>query len=435
MVVLNGNKNQKVIAYKGDREPVKVFYRPKGALTPVLQENVSYRPQTSDTQDPSITYSSEYKKNLLNLSIKGGTKQIKSTGKNLIDVEKFVELVLPLNQFNAVVERDGRRCLRFYNSSMHGKNFTACCPTFKANTRYIISCDVLPNTPATTSNSLFMGFKPSPVKQIAANTTTEFTRLYVVSNASATVTDIAFSYGAATYWLIDLDTLYLYEYEGNDNPTYEPYTNRMPAPMPDYPQTINNTNNIDLYANDVKNSTINIELAENDVLTVDYINKSVGVARNTKVIELTGGETWIDNSFGEDFAYSLLLGTKEEINFDFEKPYYCTHFSNDFQDKLPVFRVEEYSNAIYLNFYYVNQTSVEEWEDWLSNQYSNGTPVIVQYSKSGIFIPDYLEVSEELKTELLSLPTTNGTNVISTNADVPTSNINITYAIWGGADE
>lgn len=215
--------NDKGLCFVKDREPCEVY------LDGTKLNNLSAVEHTLSTTD-SLSYYSEYNNNLKQLNVEGNTFQKTYTGKNLIDVDKFVEIVLPLNQFNAVVERDGRRCLRFYNSSMHGKNFTACCPTFKANTRYIISCDVLPDTPATTSNSLFMGFKPSPMKQIAANTTTEFTRLYVVSNASATVTDIAFSYGVATYWLIDLDTLYLYEYEGDDNPTYEPYTGRMSSP-------------------------------------------------------------------------------------------------------------------------------------------------------------------------------------------------------------
>ena len=51
------------------------------------------------------------------------------------------------------------------------------------------------------------------MKQIQANTTTEFTRIYAINYANATVTDIALSFGSAYAWLIDLDTVCLYEYD------------------------------------------------------------------------------------------------------------------------------------------------------------------------------------------------------------------------------
>ena len=434
-VILNGNKTQKVIAYKGNREPLKVYYRPARSLQPVLQDKVSYVARTA-SGETSLSYESEYNKNLLNLSIKGNTKQIKSTGKNLIDVEKFAELILSYDTTSgAIVERDGRRCVRFINNKMHNRDFTPCCPTFKANTRYIFSFECLPNAPTESANSLYIGFKPSPNKQIKANETTEFTRVYVVNNANTTVTDIFLSFGSAYVWLIDLDTVYLYEYEGNTNPPYEPYTNRMPAPAPDNPQAVEDSNNIGLSVNSVNYATINTALAANDELSVDYINKRVFVANGTVTLELTGDESWEDQSYGGDYAYSLLLGTKEDINLDFEKQYYCTHFSNEFQGKSPVFKVEEFSNAIYLNFYYVAQTSISEWEIWLRAQYLNGTPVTVQYSKDVLLISDYLEIDETTKTALLNLPTIYGTNVITASATVPPTNITADYAKWGGSIE
>lgn len=558
--------NDKNLCFVKDREPCEIY------LNGNKLNNLSAVERTLSTVD-SLSYYSEYNNNLKHLSVKGNTMQ--KTGKNLIDVDKFVELVLPLNQFNALVERDGRRCLRFWNASMHGRDFTACCPTFKENTRYIFSFEAMPNVVFSPdeqhSGGLGMGFKPNginPSKMLSAKTTTEFTRVYNINNSNTTVTDINISYGSATYWLVDLDTMYLYEYEGDTNPPYKPYTK---VPMPDNPITIENASNISVelrgvnlfnrtdiirkltnayysnlssngfilqpnttytvsfdyefisidkpdsttvwgigrgttdYLTDIKyavsfpnftkgrakgtfttpsnlgsnnvlffriprndnrvtcevklsNFMLNygtealpyepyvepqtvalptaLTLAENDVLTVDYTNKSVGVARNTKVIELTGSEPWIDNSYGGDYAYSLLLDLPSWEFSDLEKSYYCTHFSNVFQDKSPVFRIEEFSNVIYLNFYYVSQTSVEEWADWLRNQYSDGTPVKVQWSINEEYSLDTEEnVTGAWVNDLLNLPTINGTNTITINGDINPTNTSITYAEWGGKYE
>ena len=74
-----------------------------------------------------------------------------------------------------------------------------------------------------------MGFKSSLTSNpsvstpyiLDARTTADFTRMYSVSKEGIDVDDINLTWGATHNWLIDLDSVYLYEYEGNSNPEYE----------------------------------------------------------------------------------------------------------------------------------------------------------------------------------------------------------------------
>lgn len=179
---------------------------------------------------------------ILRLEILGRTENDISTGsngvilrtsaKNLIDTEKMVELMKKNWSYTKIKEVDGRRCVLFNNAYFHGKDFTSCCPVFKENTRYIFSFYARPNevlsANATHEGGLSVGFKGvnfnnqiTGVKDLSAKKTTEFTRMYAVNNANTTVTDILISFGYSYNWLIDLDTVVLYEYEGNNNPVYE----------------------------------------------------------------------------------------------------------------------------------------------------------------------------------------------------------------------
>ena len=141
---------------------------------------------------------------------------------NLIDVDKFAELVISYKgtQRAEIKEVDGRRCISFMNSTMRLKDFTSCCPTFKENTRYIFSFEarpeVIPPADAQYEYQLYMGLSPEGIcqfKGLSAKTTTEFTRIYNVNRVGTTATDLYWSWGAVRQWLIDLDTVCLYEYD------------------------------------------------------------------------------------------------------------------------------------------------------------------------------------------------------------------------------
>ena len=90
LIAYKGN-NRNLIAYKGDHEPIKM------AIGDKVMENLSYKHMTVSGTS-SVTYESEYKKNLLNMQIQGKTEQngtpdkdtpvdIVSTGDNGLKVE------------------------------------------------------------------------------------------------------------------------------------------------------------------------------------------------------------------------------------------------------------------------------------------------------------------------------------------------------------
>lgn len=159
---------------------------------------------------------------------KGMTLSLKS--KNLLNVDKFVELVKKYNVYAYETTVDGRKCIAFMNNQMHGRDFTSCCPAFKENTRYIFSFIGRISTTNTENaqQTLSCGFKDVTSAQQTGNRvlsplSDEWKRAYSINNANTTVTDIYMSYGSAAMWFIDLDSIYLYEYEGDTDPEYEPY--------------------------------------------------------------------------------------------------------------------------------------------------------------------------------------------------------------------
>ena len=56
-------------------------------------------------------------------SIEGNTSQQTYTGKNLIDVDKLVELILGYDTNAFLVEVDGRSCIKYRNSATYQKDY------------------------------------------------------------------------------------------------------------------------------------------------------------------------------------------------------------------------------------------------------------------------------------------------------------------------
>ena len=282
---------------------------------------------TIETETNSITLPSCSGVPIQKLEIKGNTYQKTTTGKNLIDVEKFAELVKTYDTSAKIVEMDGRRCLLFYNHTLNAKDFTACCPVFKEKTRYIFSFEIRPYTILAQGENyggrIFIRFKPEKTEIASLNTylnayTTEFQRMYLINKANTTITDIGFSYGTAHRWLIDLDTVYLYEYEGNDDPPYEEYTGRIPSPNAG--QVINKTEietvskYIDLsnmgYVAD--NNTPHYMLASENPVSVENVNYLVSASplssNKGDVIAISSSQYGLLT--GEDCLY-LVMGIDE----------------------------------------------------------------------------------------------------------------------------
>ncbi len=272
------------------------------------------------------------------LTIMGNTHQPQYKGKNLINVDKFIELIQQYDTIDSssqIVEVDGRKCIMFRPHHMAGKSFADCFSAFEDNTRYIFSCEAKPNTLLPEDyqydGAFNIGFKGTSTVQmdglrtLSAKTTTEFKRMYVINSEGSTVTDIILTYGSAHIWLIDLDTVYLYKYENNDNPDCEPYVGCIPSPSPLYPQLIENTI-ADICCNDYLAVT-NIKLCQidgyKDKLTLNWTNNSIIKHSAIELYTFTGYESIYEETDGNNKAYIVDLPSEKAS----ETKYYCTHFS------------------------------------------------------------------------------------------------------------
>ncbi len=229
--------------------------------------------------------------------------EIRICKKNLIDVDKLAELIISYKGSFAggIVEVDGRRCIKFYNSATHNKNLTACCPLFKEKTRYIFSFEARPASVVPDdyeySGNLQFGFKMATGslnhRPALGKGATDFKRAYAINNAGTTIKDISLSYGSVWYWLIDLDTVYLYEYEENENPEYE-------APRVEY-ATLPTTVTLD-----GEETPVRLALGESLVLD-NGIVKYITSDREYDLTATDFGKALLNikGAYGEDFTFMV----------------------------------------------------------------------------------------------------------------------------------
>ena len=440
------NSRDKLIAYKGNYKPVKVV------------DKISYVGE-SIQGSPSLEYASEYKKNLISMAIDGNTMQngtpttdtpipIQNAGdnglecvlrgKNLLNVDKFVELVKKYHVYAYETTVDGRKCIAFMNNQMHGRDFTSCCSAFKEKTRYIFSFIGRISTTNTENaqQTLSCGFKGVTSAQQTGNRvlsplSDEWKRAYSINNANTTVTDIYISYGSSAMWLIDLDSIYLYEYEGDTDPEYEPYFNTTIQ----IPTTVN-VGEVDI---PLRFGRIGEYI---DKLNID--NNSVIYTKRIEKLVLTGEEiiTALDSSAFGNNSYSVYDPSGYSYN-GIDINCNCTHFTyydGNF-DKPNSFVIGSEIGIFNTSF-----STVEDFKAFLQMQYIDNTPVTFVYPllddiKDTVYQFEHDLTDTDLGKELLSFTesTQNQTNIIEiipSNIDNPNvSNISITYAKWGGRDE
>ena len=245
MIVFNGDKTKKVIAYKGDREPVKVFYRPKGATDPVLQEDVSYRLKTAES-DTSVTYQSEYKKNLMNMSVEGNTEQKQYEGYNLAYCSTD-------NYFSSYV----------YYNILSKNSFTLTTKNSTMSEYLIFNIPVKPNTKVKISYNFTRNFNNSVrfiywansglkanagtyISQYGATTKTEGSVSQTITTGNTQFLGISFYIKETADIIQDAeilitDLMVTYDTEKTE---FEQYVGGKPSPSVEYPQTIENSSNV-----------------------------------------------------------------------------------------------------------------------------------------------------------------------------------------------
>lgn len=175
----------------------------------------------------------------------GGSMQVDVIGKNLFDVEKFVELVKTYDKRAEEMVVDGRNCIKFDIYQLYKKDFSEVV-TFNKSKTYTWSMDIKFyekfSSTSTADCYLGMGFLYNDelgvqtnigntisgvplVNRILKNSMYNFEQFGKVSITSASgvpFNGIAFVYNDRGYWLIDLDSIQLEE--GSVVTDYEPYT-------------------------------------------------------------------------------------------------------------------------------------------------------------------------------------------------------------------
>lgn len=168
-----------------------------------------------------------------------GTLKINTFGKNLIDTNKFIELIKSYDNTATVVTEEGRRCIRFMNKALLKKDFNDALH-FSSDKIYTWSMDVKFDSSYSQSGDFIFGFLygneipetailtqipdgTSAYNRYRSLTATDASGFITTTGTSAALpfAGIGFSYGSAAYWFIDLDSIQIAE--GETVTPYEPY--------------------------------------------------------------------------------------------------------------------------------------------------------------------------------------------------------------------
>lgn len=189
------------------------------------------------------------KLNIYGNSIQDGTPtptnpiEIESLGnktKNLFNVNKFVELVKKYDSTAEEVIVDGRRCILIQIRSLYHKDFSSVA-NFETNKQYVWKMDIkhVEGLEGDYSDTLFLGYiyegedySSTNIASTGAlthykNNYKEFTTSKsIISTLGKNVSQIGFSFGRNSKWLIDLDSVQIEE--GTTATEYEPYGYKIP---------------------------------------------------------------------------------------------------------------------------------------------------------------------------------------------------------------
>lgn len=178
-----------------------------------------------------------------------------------------------------------------------------------------------------------------------------------------------------------------------------------------------------------------IHILNNEIVTNIYLNeplRKIGdyadyldfenqtITSNVKSIILTGNEDIYSNQKISGFQYVSIskrsIGTNLTILPEQTNLLKTTHFETVTNVSTPREHTV-YIGQSYINFNLDNVNDIETFKTFLGEQYANNTPVILIYP-----IP-----TETSTIELPTIPTIQGTNVLSIDTTIQPSNIEITY--------
>ena len=209
------NSRDKLIAYKGNYEPVKVV------------DKISYTEKVVNS-NPS-NFKTEYNKSLINLDLKGYTEQKSYEGYNLFDKDSYKQLVYPFKEVGFYVD----------NLTV-GETYTISSNVplaFIKVSRY--SGDVNSVNYRNVNGFTTHTFRMAKHSSIGA-TETQYLFIGLVSLISSSNTN------GIPAEISQFSGVNICIVKGNEAKPYEPYVGGKPSPNVDYPQPINSSSNIEL---------------------------------------------------------------------------------------------------------------------------------------------------------------------------------------------
>ena len=163
----------------------------------------------------------------------------------------------------------------------------------------------------------------------------------------------------------------------------------------------------------------------------------VETTRNIYKLVLTGQEVWYDDALpkGDTFSYRMTAPYIYDVGNTVGYDAICSHFQVGAYYAASIVGIQHSSR----NLYFRNtETTLENWKQWLADQYSNGTPVKVWYRlatpTTGVVNEPLMKIGDYAdEVSNISIPTITGKNIVDVETVPKPSEVSFNYAGWHNA--
>lgn len=372
-----------------------------------IEDATEYEPSIPDSPSPN------YPSKIENVS---GDLEVKATARNILPRTFAEDLLKRLNVSsldNYLVEVNGKNYFKYPAQLGYrtGKNYFIK-DVFKENTQYVFKLAIMKNNSETSvAYNIQIKYKDGTI--IAYNNGSRYwtnmteEEATIISDENKTIEEIGISYNSGITY-INLDKYILCKLEAGMDTNkieYEPY----------------------------KEQSITFPLGTQKLMKDGYLGES-GVVNKRKQIVLTGQENFVVS--GKAFRYDIegayaLPSTSPEVTNGTIDYLMCNAFKvagqslmyRDGKTGISLFVPTDNPEKQRIMIGYEGKTVVE-LKEWLAEQYTNGTPVIIEYETQEEEITTYTTEQQTAYNALQALKTYRTITNISNNQD---TNMEITY--------
>lgn len=176
-----------------------------------------------------------------------------------------------------------------------------------------------------------------------------------------------------------------------------------------------------------------IPISSANTTTTVYLGE-VETTRKIYKLVLTGQEVWYDDALpkGDTFSYRMTAPYIYDVGNSVGYDAICSHFQVGAYYAARIVGIQHSSR----NLYFRNtETTLENWKQWLADQYSNGTPVIVWYRlatpTTGVVNEPLMKIGNYAdEVSNISIPTITGKNIVDVETVPKPSEVSFNYAGW-----